>query len=205
MANLFRCKCNPLSARSMGERIGLMTSALLTCLSSILILTAFPAHGAGAVEPSGDGTARQEILILNSYHPGYAWSDHVQAGIIEQWQVKDKNRVPVIEYLDLKRLPDGKHLAGVKQLFRFIVGGEPLSARIHGADAARIALRVLAGEKASAIPVVSKSDSQFMFDYMVMKRFGIPLSALSEGRYRFTPPTGWLFKQPWGSSLSWQS
>jgi len=165
----------------MGERIGLMTSALLTCLSSILILTAFPAHGAGAVEPSGDGTARQEILILNSYHPGYAWSDNVQAGIIEQWQVKDKNRVPVIEYLDLKRLPDGKHLAGVKQLFRFIVGGEPLSARIHGADAARIALRVLAGEKASAIPVVSKSDSQFMFDYMVMKRFGIPLSALSEG------------------------
>ena len=62
-----------------------------------------------------------------------------------------------------------------------IVGGKLLSARIHGANAARIALRVLAGEKASAIPVVFESDSQFMFDYKVMSRFGIPLSALPEG------------------------
>jgi len=62
-----------------------------------------------------------------------------------------------------------------------IVGGKLLSARIHGADAARIALRVLAGENASAIPVVFESDSQFMFDYKVMRRLGIPLSALPEG------------------------
>jgi PAS domain S-box-containing protein len=62
-----------------------------------------------------------------------------------------------------------------------IVGGKLLSARIHGTNAARIALRVLAGEKASAIPVVFESDSQFMFDYKVMKRFNIPLSSLPEG------------------------
>jgi hypothetical protein len=62
-----------------------------------------------------------------------------------------------------------------------IVGGKLLSTRTHGADAARIALRVLAGEKASAIPVVFESDSQFMFDYKVMRRLGIPLSALPKG------------------------
>jgi len=311
---------------------------------------------AEAAEPSGRGTSREEILILNSYHPGNAWSDAEQAGIIDVFRGKDKNWLPVVEYLDLLRLPDGRHLAELKQLFRRkyqnrkfsvviamdnpvlefaidnqselfgnapivfcginnyrpsmlkghtnvtgiaetldqagtielmlrlhpksreillihdytvtglearreiealaprfaaqvrfrfldrlsmdevlkkleglpkdslvllrlfitdktghtfglaeatqlitkhspvpvysthesrlgfgIVGGKLLSARIHGANAARIALRVLAGEKAAALSVVLESDSQFMFDYKVMSRFGIPLSALPEG------------------------
>jgi two-component system sensor histidine kinase/response regulator len=310
---------------------------------------------AEAAEPSRQGTPRQEVLILNSYHPGYSWSDDEQAGIVDVFREKDKDWLPVIEYLDLKRLPDGRHLAELKKLFRLkyqkkklsvviamdngaldfaidnqaelfwnapivfcgisnynssllkghtevtgiieaidiagtievmlrlhpatqeifcphdytvtglalrkelealvprfgkvrfrftdpltmeelfkelerlpkdslvlplsfitdksgrtfdvsettklfyehssvpiystfkqrlgfgIVGGKLLSPRVHGAHAGRIALRVLAGEKASAIPVVFKSDAQFMFDYKVMSRFGIPLSALPEG------------------------
>ncbi|MFH1934041.1 MAG: PAS domain S-box protein [Pseudomonadota bacterium] len=333
-----------------------MKRSLLLCLSFIVLLTASLLHAAKTVEQSEPEIARQEILILNSYHPGFAWSDDEQAGIIDVFRGKDKNWLPVIEYLDLKRLPDGRHLAELKKLlrrkyqnqkvsvviamdnpalefatdnqaelfgnapivfcginnytpsllkgrsdvtgiveaidlvgtievmlrlhpatreifvphdytvtglaarkeiealiprfgarvrFRFtdpltmeellkelerlpgdslvlpisfitdksgrtfgmteatrlfyehssapiyspyeqrlgfgIVGGKLLSARIHGTDAARIALRVLAGEKASAIPVVLESDSKFMFDYKVMSRFGIPLSALPEG------------------------
>ncbi|MFH1350903.1 MAG: PAS domain S-box protein [Pseudomonadota bacterium] len=61
-----------------------------------------------------------------------------------------------------------------------IIGGKLISARIHGAKAAMIALRVLAGEKASGIPVERESDAQFMFDHRAMARFGIPLSALPE-------------------------
>ena len=34
------------------------------------------------------------------------------------FRAKDKNWLPVIEYLDLKRLPDGRHLAELKKLFR---------------------------------------------------------------------------------------
>ena len=333
-----------------------MKRFLLLWISFIVVLTAPLLHAAEAAEPSGQGTAREEILILNSYHLGYAWSDDEQAGIIDVLRGKYKNGVPVVEYLDLKRLPDGKHLVELKQLFRRkyqnkkfsvviamdnsvlefaidnqaelfrnapivfcginnytpsllkgrpdvtgiaesidiagtievmlrlhpatqeifsphdytatglavrkelealvsrygpkvrfrftdpltmeellkelerlpkdslvleigfvtdkcghtfgisettklfsehspvpiystyeqrlgfgIVGGKLLSPRIHGANAARIALRVLAGEKASAIPVVFETDSHFMFDYKVMSRFGIPLSALPEG------------------------
>jgi PAS domain S-box-containing protein len=333
-----------------------MKRSLLLCISVIVFLTAPLLHAAKAEELSDHGSKLQEIFILNSYHPGYAWSDDQQAGIIDVFRAKDTNCLPVIEYLDLKRLPDGRHLAELKKLFRFkyqnkkfsvviamdnpalefainnqaelfrnapivfcginnytssllkgrsdvtgiaesldiagtigvmlrlhpatreifvphdytltglavrkeiealvprfgakvrfrfadpltmgellkelerlpknslvleigfitdksyrtfgvtettklfyehspvpiyspfeqrlgfgIVGGKLLSARIHGTNAARIALRVLAGEKASAIPVVLESDSQFMFDYKVMKRFGIPLSALPEG------------------------
>lgn len=333
-----------------------MKRFLLLWISFIVVLETPLLHAAEAAEPSDHGTTMQEILILNSYHPGYGWSDDEQGGVIEVLREKDKHWVPVIEYLDLKRLPDGRHLAELKNLFRLkyqdkkfsvviamdnpalefaidnqaelfrnapivfcginnytpsmlkghadvtgiveaidiagtieamlrlhpvareifsphdytatglavrkelealvprfgakvrfrftdpltmeelskelerlpkdslvleigfitdksgrtfgisettklfsehspvpiysayeqrlgfgIVGGKLLSARIHGANAARIALRVLAGEKASAIPVVSESDSQFRFDYKVMSRFGIPLSALPEG------------------------
>jgi PAS domain S-box-containing protein len=330
--------------------------SLMLCISFMLALTAPLLYAAKAEEPSDHGSTLQEILILNSYHHGYAWSDDEQAGIIDVFRAKDKNWLPVIEYLDLKRLPDGRHLVELKQLFRRkyqnnkfsvviamdnpalefaidnkaelfgnapivfcginnytpsllkgrsdvtgiieaidpagtievmlrlhpatqeilsphdytatglavrkelealvprfgakvrfrftdpmtmeellkelerlpkdslvleigfitdksgrtfgisettklfsehspvpiystyeqrlgsgIVGGKLLSPRVHGADAARIAMRVLAGEKASAIPVVFESDSQFMFDYKIMSRFGIPLSALPEG------------------------
>jgi two-component system, cell cycle sensor histidine kinase and response regulator CckA len=59
-----------------------------------------------------------------------------------------------------------------------IVGGKLLGGEKHGAHAARIALRILEGEKASAIPVVTQSGAQNMFDYKVMERFGLQLSAL---------------------------
>jgi two-component system cell cycle sensor histidine kinase/response regulator CckA len=333
-----------------------MKRFLLLWISFIVVLTAPLLHAAEAEEPSDHENTLQEILILNSYHPGYAWSDEEQAGIIDVFRAKNENWLPVIEYLDLRRLPDGRHLAELKKLFRRkyqnqkfsvviamddpalefainnraglfrnapivfcginnytpsllkersdvtgiaesidlaetievmlrlhpaareifvphdytvtglavrkelealvprfgarvrfrftdpltmeellkemerlpedslvleigfltdksdhtfglaettklfyehspvpiystfeqrlgfgIVGGKLLSARIHGTNAGRIAQRVLAGEKASAIPVVLESDSQFMFDYKVMSRFGIPLSALPEG------------------------
>ncbi|MFH2000360.1 MAG: histidine kinase, partial [Planctomycetota bacterium] len=95
-----------------------MKRFLLLWISFIVALTAPLLHAAEAAEPSGRGTAREEILILNSYHPGYVWSDDEQAGIIDVFRRKDKNWLPVIEYLDLKRLPDGRHLAELKQLFR---------------------------------------------------------------------------------------
>jgi PAS domain S-box-containing protein len=325
-------------------------------VSFIIALTAPVLHAAELAKPSRQINVLPEILILNSYHPGYAFSDDEQAGVVDVLRAKDKTWVPVIEYLDLKRLPDGKHLAELKKLFRQkyqnkkfsvviamdnpalefaidnraelfgnapivfcginnynpsllkgrtdvtgiveaidiagtievmlrlhpetqeifsphdytatglavrkelealvprfgakirfrftdpltmeellkelerlsrnslvleigfitdksgrtfgisettklfyehspvpiystyeqrlgfgIVGGKLLSPRIHGANAARVALRVLAGEKASTIPIVYESDSQFMFDDKVMSRFGIPLSALPEG------------------------
>lgn len=83
----------------------------------IVVLAAPPLHAAEGVKPSGRATLPQ-ILILNSYHPGYAWSDDEQAGIIDVFRAKDRSWLPVIEYLDLKRLPDGRHLAELKHLFR---------------------------------------------------------------------------------------
>ncbi|MBU1570215.1 MAG: hypothetical protein KKE00_06835, partial [Proteobacteria bacterium] len=60
-----------------------MKRSLLLCLSFIVLLTASLLHAAKTVEQSEPEIARQEILILNSYHPGYAFSDDEQAGVID--------------------------------------------------------------------------------------------------------------------------
>jgi two-component sensor histidine kinase len=59
-----------------------------------------------------------------------------------------------------------------------IVGGRITSGKAQGEDAAALALRVLAGERASSIPVMSGSSSPFVFDYRAMRRYGIKESSL---------------------------
>lgn len=61
-----------------------------------------------------------------------------------------------------------------------IVGGSLLSGRLHGAQAAGIALRILTGTPASAIPVVMKPPTRLMFDHDQLVRFSIPVKTLPE-------------------------
>jgi hypothetical protein len=131
VATLFRCNQPP--GRSIRERNRPMKSALLLSISFIVFLTAplLRTAEAEAAEPSEQETVRQEILILNSYHPGYAWSDDEQAGVIDVFRAKDKNWIPVIKYLDLKRLPDGRHLAELKRLFSLKYQDKKFSVVIH--------------------------------------------------------------------------
>jgi len=62
-----------------------------------------------------------------------------------------------------------------------IVGGSLLSGKLHGADAGRLALRILAGTQAADIPVVMKPPTRIMLDYNQLAHFGIPVKALPEG------------------------
>jgi PAS domain S-box-containing protein len=55
------------------------------------------------------------MLILNSYHPGFAWSDAEVSGFLERLQeVYPKIDLPV-EYLDAKRFPDQENLARMQE------------------------------------------------------------------------------------------
>jgi len=62
----------------------------------------------GEVATAQDDSTKK-VLILNSYHPGYAWSDVEQAGIVDTFRAQDSNWVPFIEYLDCKRRPRGEN------------------------------------------------------------------------------------------------
>ncbi len=68
-----------------------------------------------------------------------------------------------------------------------IVGGMLTSSTQQGKSAAQMALRILNGEKVSAIPIMKKSPNLYMFDYRELKRFNarqsnLPAEAVVIGR-----------------------
>jgi two-component system, sensor histidine kinase and response regulator len=63
------------------------------------------------------------------------------------------------------------------------LGGMVVSARQHGKEAARLAIRILNGEKASSIPVTSGRGNQYIFNWNAMLRFDISPLVLPEDSY----------------------
>jgi two-component system, cell cycle sensor histidine kinase and response regulator CckA len=55
-----------------------------------------------------------QVLILNSYHNGFEWSDEELAGLLERLYRDYPKMVPFIEYLDEKRFPGRSHLVLMK-------------------------------------------------------------------------------------------
>lgn len=61
-----------------------------------------------------------------------------------------------------------------------VVGGNLISARGQGKMAAQYAGRILSGERPENLPVIKKSNNQFMFDYTQLKKFKIDTRLLPE-------------------------
>ena len=78
----------------------------------------------------------------------------------------------------------------VERLGYGIIGGNLLEGKSHGAQGAALAVRILRGEKAAAIPVISEPKSSTMFDYNYLKKFRIKLDSL--------PPDSTIINQPQG-------
>ncbi|MBF0404758.1 sensor histidine kinase [Candidatus Magnetominusculus xianensis] len=75
-----------------------------------------------------------------------------------------------------------------------IVGGMLKNSFYQGEKAARLALRVLNGEKPGDIPVVMKSPNEFMFDYNALQRFKIDIHALPPGATVINKPETFYYK-----------
>ena len=56
--------------------------------------------------PAAAETAASRILYLNSYHPGYSWSDGIEHGLQQRLAQADKKIELSVEYLDSRRFPD---------------------------------------------------------------------------------------------------
>lgn len=103
----------------------------------------------------------------------------------------------VIKHEDLARLLSENSpvpVYGVHQerLGYGIVGGSLLSGRLHGEQAARVALKILSGTPASNVPVEMKPRTQMMFDYNQLVRFRIPVKALPEGSIIVNRPVSFI-------------
>jgi len=66
-------------------------------------------------------------------------------------------------------------------LGRGLTGGMITNGFDQGRLAGRMALRILAGERAGSIPVAKESTNRYMFDYAQLQRFGISPDSLPEG------------------------
>jgi PAS domain S-box-containing protein len=69
-----------------------------------------------------------------------------------------------------------------------IVGGMLTSGEMQGRSAASLALRILRGERAADIPVVTESPNRYMFDYRQMSQHNLPLDRL--------PPSSRVINRP---------
>ena len=54
------------------------------------------------------------VLVLNSYHQGYEWSDNEIEGVLEGLRSAHPEITPAIEHLDLKRFPAEDHQARLR-------------------------------------------------------------------------------------------
>ncbi len=77
----------------------LVTFCLLSISALLLFLNSF-------AEANMD--TKKYVLYINSYRPGYKWSDHIENGIYEV--LENKDIVVFTEYLDSHRLPHNKDL-----------------------------------------------------------------------------------------------
>ncbi|MHB8068421.1 MAG: ABC transporter substrate binding protein [Desulfobaccales bacterium] len=79
---------------SIGER-----QWFLILLLPLLLTLSLSDVSAAAADPS------PQVIVLNSYHYGYAWSDNELAGLLARLRQDYPEIAPFIEYLDAKRLP----------------------------------------------------------------------------------------------------
>jgi two-component system cell cycle sensor histidine kinase/response regulator CckA len=62
-----------------------------------------------------------------------------------------------------------------------VVGGMLTTGVSQGKTAAKLALRIIDGESPADIPVIKTSPNRYIFDYAVLKKFGIDLERLPSG------------------------
>lgn len=75
---------------------------------------------------------------------------------------------------------------------RGAIGGHVYGHETEGAVAARLGLRVLAGEKPEAIPTAGMSENTYLFDWRQLRRWGIGEHRLPPGSVvRYREPTPW--------------
>jgi len=82
------------------------------------------------------------------------------------------------------------------------LGGMLTSGHAQGEEAAKIALRIINGEKVKNIPVMKESPNRYMFDYKQLKRFNIKSSLIPNGSIIINKPSSFYSKH---AGLIWLS
>ncbi|MCG8633677.1 MAG: PAS domain S-box protein [Desulfobacterales bacterium] len=101
-----------IKSKNTGNTKALYSCRLLAVILFILLL--LPAGGKPAL--AGD---TPEILILNSYHDGYLWSEDIMAGIESEFAGQGVDAEFFIEYMDTKRYRNSDIFPLIEKLYEF--------------------------------------------------------------------------------------
>jgi PAS domain S-box-containing protein len=105
---------------------------------------------------------KDSLVVMLSYAVDQTGRTFTQADVARK--VTDVSPVPVY----------GVH---AEQLGHGVVGGRMLSGDIQGSKAAELVIRILKGESAGDMPVLTSNISSVMLDYQVATRYGLNLDA----------------------------
>ncbi|NTV91061.1 MAG: diguanylate cyclase, partial [Clostridiales bacterium] len=89
---------------------------LLLILLVIMDISFIPAWTVSAEAPAENKS--YAVLVLNSYHKGYEWSDNETEGIFETLKKSGLRVNTMFEYLDTKNYPGQEHIDQLKADFR---------------------------------------------------------------------------------------
>lgn len=89
------------------------------CLRSLFLITVLVLLAFGAIYPAPAvaQSARKQVLFINSYHPGYKFSDDITRALSETF-TEQGNIDLRIEYLDTKRVDNAQYLDQVRKLYQ---------------------------------------------------------------------------------------
>ena len=138
--------------------------ALLVLLCSVILMFNTPAVAKG----------RKRILILNSYHHGYHWTDEIMRGIKSAIDETMEFEL-LVEYMDTKRHFEGPYLDFLKRFYRYKYTHVPIDIIISTDDHALDFLLEYRKELFNGIPIVfcgiDKADPERLKRYPLV--FGI--------------------------------
>ena len=108
-----------------------------------------------------EGHPARNVLLLNSYHPGFSWSDEEETGVIRQLKDELPSASILIEYLDAKRYPQKSNLVRMKTFLIDKYQGKKIDLIIALDDAAVEILTTYCAELFQDIPVVVAGVTSF--------------------------------------------
>jgi len=120
-------------------------------LLAIAALTAVTAFGDTASDPLPQ---KKQVLILNSYHKGFPWTDEQSASIQEILSSKMPHLEFFIEYMDTKRINTESYLQSLRNLFRLKYAGVRIDLIASTDDDALLFLLRFRDELFGKVPVV---------------------------------------------------
>ena len=85
------------------------TITLLFCIISLTLLMSYQVHAVDV----------QKVLILHSYHKGFAWTEDIMEGMESVFQKTDIDLNVHIEYMDTKRHLPAESFPLLKELYKY--------------------------------------------------------------------------------------